>query len=188
MNKTLWQQIFGVVVLRLWYFWHALFLLQNCHHILPEKINPSLYFFAEPHSLYSMFQSTTKTLSLHDNVLKCTSSTQTCSEPNCNIKRTPVLTARAVGFISAPLILTLWGRSTDITCLFTPITLYSVFQLLTRADEVPEVQYPQLRIYNRVTHCKNRLSRSVCDCCWRVKGIFNEFEYFKCIAMFLNDS
>ena len=133
----------GVVVLRLWYFWHALFLLKNCHHILPEKINPSLYFFAEPHSLYSMFQSTTKTLSLHDNVLKCTSSTQTCSEPNCNIRRTPVLTARIVGFISAPLILTLWGRSTGITCLFTPITLYSVFRLLTRADKVPEVQYPQ---------------------------------------------
>ena len=144
----------GVVVLRLWYFWHALFLLKNCHHILPEKINPSLYFFAEPHSLYSMFQSTTKTLSLHGNVLKCTSSTQTCSEPNCNIRRTPVLTARTVGFISAPLILTLWGRSTGITCLFTPITLYSVFQLLTRADKVPEVQYPQLRIYNRVTYCK----------------------------------
>ena len=55
----------GVVVLRLWYFWHALFLLKNCHHILPEKINPSLYFFAEPHSLYSMFQSTIKTLLLH---------------------------------------------------------------------------------------------------------------------------
>ena len=54
--------------------------------------------------------------------------------------RTPVLTARTVRFISAPLILTLWGRSTGIICLFTPITLYSVFRLLTRADKVPEVQ------------------------------------------------
>ena len=43
------------------------------------------YFFAEPHSLYSMFQSTTKILSLHDNVLKCLSSTQTGFQPKCNI-------------------------------------------------------------------------------------------------------
>ena len=57
----------------------------NCHRIPKEKINPLLYFFAELHSLYSMFQSTTKILSLHDNVLKCTSSTQICSQPNCNI-------------------------------------------------------------------------------------------------------
>ena len=57
----------------------------NRHHIPQEKINPLLYFFAELHSLYSMFQSTTKILSLHDNVLKCTSSTQICSQPNCNI-------------------------------------------------------------------------------------------------------
>ena len=56
-----------------------------CHHIPQEKINRLLYFFAELHSLYSMFQSTTKILSLHDNVLKCTSSTQICSQPNCNI-------------------------------------------------------------------------------------------------------
>ena len=59
----------------------------NCHHIPQEKINPLLYFFAELHSFYSMFQSTTKILSLHDNVLKCTSSTQICSQPNCNIGR-----------------------------------------------------------------------------------------------------
>ena len=57
----------------------------NCHHIPEEKINPLLYFFAELHSLYSMFQSMTKILSLHDNVLKCTFSTQICSQPNCNI-------------------------------------------------------------------------------------------------------
>ena len=48
----------------------------NFHHIPQEKINPLLYFFAELHSLYSMFQTTTKILSLHDNVLKCTSSAQ----------------------------------------------------------------------------------------------------------------
>ena len=57
----------------------------NFHHIPQEKINPLLYFFAELHSLYGMFQSTTKILSLHDNVLKCTSSTQICSQPNSNI-------------------------------------------------------------------------------------------------------
>ena len=57
----------------------------NFHHIPQEKINPLLYFFAELHSLYSMFQSTTKILSLHDNVLKCTSSTQICSQPHSNI-------------------------------------------------------------------------------------------------------
>ena len=58
---------------------------RNFHHIPQEKINPFLYFFAELHSLYSMFQSVTKILSLHDNVLKCTSSTQICSQPNCNV-------------------------------------------------------------------------------------------------------
>ena len=57
----------------------------NFHHIPQEKINPLLYFFAELHSLYSMFQSTTKILSLYDNVLKCTFSTQICSQPNCNM-------------------------------------------------------------------------------------------------------
>ena len=58
----------------------------NWHHIPQEKISRLLYFFAELHSLYSMFQSTTKILSLHDNVLKCTSSTQiNCFQPNCNI-------------------------------------------------------------------------------------------------------
>ena len=60
----------GVVVLRIWYFEHALLQLNNCHHILPEKINHLLYLFAEPHSLYSMSQSTTIILSFHDNVWK----------------------------------------------------------------------------------------------------------------------
>ena len=60
----------GEVVLRVWYFEHALLKLNNCHHILPEKINPLLYLFAEPHSLYSMSQSTTIILSFHDNVWK----------------------------------------------------------------------------------------------------------------------
>ena len=44
--------------------------------------------------------------------------------------RTKVVTARRVRFISAPLILT------DVL-IFTPITLYSVFRLLTRANKVP---------------------------------------------------
>ena len=60
----------GVVVLRLWYFEHALLQLNNCHHILPEKINALLHLFAEPHGLYSMSQSTTKNVSFHDNVWK----------------------------------------------------------------------------------------------------------------------
>ena len=54
--------------------------------------------------------------------------------------RTPLFTAQTVWFISAPLILSLSGRSIGIICLFTPTTLYSVFPLLARADEVPEVQ------------------------------------------------
>ena len=33
-------------------------------------------------------------------------------------------------------------RSTGIICLFTPITLYSVFPLLATADKVTEVQCP----------------------------------------------
>ena len=60
----------GTVVLCIWYFEHALLQLNNCHHILPEKINHLLYLFAEPHSLYSMSQYTTIILSLHDNVWK----------------------------------------------------------------------------------------------------------------------
>ena len=58
---------------------------KTCHHIPQEEINPLLYVFAELNSFYSMFQSTTKILSLHDNVLKCTSSTQICSQPDFNI-------------------------------------------------------------------------------------------------------
>ena len=64
----------------------------------------------------------------------CSSSLPTCLEPNCNIGHK--WTARRVRFIAAPLILTLWGRLTD-RCVFTPITLYSVFRLLTRANQVP---------------------------------------------------
>ena len=61
----------GVAVLRVWYFVHAILLLNNCHHILPEKVNPLLHLFAEPHSLYSMStQSTTKIVSFQDNVWK----------------------------------------------------------------------------------------------------------------------
>ena len=60
----------GVVVLRVWYFEHALMQLENCHHILPGKTNALLHLFAEPHSLYSMSQSTTKIVSFHDNVWK----------------------------------------------------------------------------------------------------------------------
>ena len=50
----------GVVVLPVRYFEHALLQLKNCHHILPERTNPLLHLFAEPHSVYSMSQSTTK--------------------------------------------------------------------------------------------------------------------------------
>ena len=114
----------------------------NFHHIPQGKINPLLYFLAELYSLFGMFQSTTKIQSLHDNVLKCTSSTQICSQPNSNIGH-HCFAAQTVRFISAPLILSLSGRSTGIICLFTPITLYSVFPLLARAGEVPEAQYPQ---------------------------------------------
>ena len=60
----------GVVVLWVRYFEHALLQLKNCHHILPERTNPLLHLFAEPHSLYSMSQSTTKIVSFHDNVWK----------------------------------------------------------------------------------------------------------------------
>ena len=56
--------------------------------------------------------------------------------------RTPLFAVQTIRFISAPLILSLSGKSTGIICLFTPITLYSVFPLLARADEVPEAQYP----------------------------------------------
>ena len=60
----------SAVVLWVRYFEHALLQLKNCHHILPERTNPLLHLFAEPHSLYSMSQSTTKIVSFHDNVWK----------------------------------------------------------------------------------------------------------------------
>ena len=60
----------GVVVLQVRYFEHALLQLKNCHHILPERTKPLLHLFAEPHSLYSMSQSTTKIVSFRDNVWK----------------------------------------------------------------------------------------------------------------------
>ena len=100
----------------------------NCRHIPQQKINPLLYSLAELHSLiYNMFQSTTKILSPHDNVLKCTSSTQIAKLQH----RTPLLIAQTVRFISIPLILSLSERSIGITCLFTPITLYNVFRPIT---------------------------------------------------------
>ena len=111
----------------------------NCHHIPQEKINPLLYFFAELHSLYSMFQSTTKILSLHDNVLKCTSSTQICSQPNSNIGHHCLQRKQ---YSLSQLHSYSHFQEASIICLFTPTTLYSVFPLLARADEVPEVQYP----------------------------------------------
>ena len=114
----------GVVVLAVWYFTHALLQLNNCHHILPEKINPLLHLFAEPHSLYSwtMFEN----MHIFNADMLGTKLQH----------RTWVVTAWRVRFISAPLILTLWGRLTD-RCGFTPITLCSVFRLLTRANKVP---------------------------------------------------
>ena len=73
----------GVVVLRELYFEHALLQLNNCHHILPEKINPLIYLFSEPHSLYSMSQSRTIILSFHDNAWR--HAWPICLEPNCDI-------------------------------------------------------------------------------------------------------
>ena len=132
----------GVVIFRVWYFQHALLQLNNCHHIPPEKINPLFYFFAELHSFRQY-------VPIHN---KNPVTSWQCFEKhifNTDLlsaklqHRTPVLTAWKVRFISVPLILTLWGRSTGIICLFIPIKLYSVFRLLTRAYKVPEVQYPQ---------------------------------------------
>ena len=62
--------------------------------------------------------------SAHAHLSKCCFSAGTC----CTTSR--------VRFISAPLILTFWGRLTD-RCVFIPITLYSVFRLLIRANKVP---------------------------------------------------
>ena len=76
----------GVVVLRVGYFEHALLQLNNCHHILPEKINPLLYLFAEPHiTQYVPIHNKNPVISWQ--CLKiCTSSMPTCLEPNCNIR------------------------------------------------------------------------------------------------------
>ena len=43
-------------------------------------------------------------------------------------------TAPTVSFISAPLILSLSGRSTGMICLFTPIALYSIFPSLEKGQ------------------------------------------------------
>ena len=96
----------GVVVLCVWYFEHALLQLNNCHHILPEKINPLVYLFAKPHSLHGMSQSTTIILSFHDNVWKYMHIVNADMLGAKLQHRTEVVTARRVRFISAPLILT----------------------------------------------------------------------------------
>ena len=71
MKTRRWGSVYlGVVVLRVWYFEHAFLQLKNCHHILPERTNPLLHLFSEPHTLYSMSQSTTKIVSFRDNVWK----------------------------------------------------------------------------------------------------------------------
>ena len=62
------QDAVGAYIWAWLYYAYDTLNMHNCHHILPEKINPLLYLFAEPHSLYSMSQSTTIILSFHDNV------------------------------------------------------------------------------------------------------------------------
>ena len=66
-DKTLWERIFGRG--RTTGVIHALLQLKNCH-ILPERTNPLLHLFAEPHSLNSMSQSTTKIVPFDANVWK----------------------------------------------------------------------------------------------------------------------
>jgi len=68
------------------YFEHALLQLNNCHHILPEKINPLLYFICWTTQLiqYTPIHNNNPVTSWQ--CLKiCTSSMPTCLEPNCNI-------------------------------------------------------------------------------------------------------
>ena len=85
-NKTLWERIFGRGRITRTILLTCVIAAKQLSSY-PTRENKSFtlyYFFAEPHGLCSAFQSTTKYLSVHDNVLKCTSSTQTCSQPNCN--------------------------------------------------------------------------------------------------------
>ena len=141
-NKTLWERIFGRDRTTGSIIWTRL--------IAAKEL--SSYLTREDKSFTPLICWTTQLIQyvpIHNNnrviswqCLKiCTSSMQTCLEPNCNIGH-KVVTARRIRFISAPLILTLWGRLTD-RWVFIPIALYSVFRLLTRANKVPEVQYPQ---------------------------------------------
>ena len=113
------QDAVGAYIWAWSYFEHALLQLKNCHHILPEKANPLLHFFAEPHSLYSMSQSTTKIVSFHDNVWKYAyknmSSMQTCLQ----------IATLDISSYSPESKAYLSSTDTD-RCVFTPITLYII--------------------------------------------------------------
>ena len=104
---------FGEVVLRVWYFEHALWQPKNFHHILSEKTNPLLHLSAEPHSLYSMSQSTTKIVSFHDNVWKY-------AHLQCRHPWSQIATQDISGYSPESKV---YLSSTDTDrCVFTPIT------------------------------------------------------------------
>ena len=134
-DKTLWQRIFGRGRTKRMILWTCLIAARQLSSDLTreDKSFTLLVCWTTQLIQYVLINHNNPVISWQ--CLKiCSSSLPTCLEPNCNIGHK--WTARRVRFISAPLILTLWGRLTD-RCVFTPITLYSVFLLLTRANKVP---------------------------------------------------
>ena len=123
--KTLWERIFGRGCI-------GRMILLTCL-IAAKQLSP--YPTRENKSFSLLLCGTTQYVPIHNKnpvtswqcfQRKSTSSAQTCFQPNCNIRHQS-LQPRTVRFIAAPLILTLWGRSTGIIYLFSPIALYSVF-------------------------------------------------------------
>ena len=135
-NKTLWERIFGRGRTTRMILWTCLIAAKQLSSYLTREDKSFAVFVCWTTQLIQYVPIHNNNSVISWQCLKiCTSSMPTCVEPNCNIGH-EWYTARRVRFISAPMILTLWGRLTD-RCVFTPITLYSVFRLLTGANKVP---------------------------------------------------
>ena len=127
-NKTLWERIFGCGRTTGTILWTCL--------IAGKEL--SLYLTREDKSFTLLVCWTTQLIQyvpirnknsviLWQCLKICTSSMQTFLEPNCNIGH-KWLQPESKVYLSS--------TDTD-RCVFTPITLYSVFRLLTRANKVP---------------------------------------------------
>ena len=130
-NKTLWERIFGHSRTTSMILWTCL--------IAAKQLS-----FAEPHSLNGMSQSTTKIVSFHDNVWNY-------AHLQCRHAWSQIATILDISGYSPERKVYLSSTDTDTLrkidwhmCFHTYHIVQCIpVRLLTRANKVPQVQYPQ---------------------------------------------